>query len=144
MPDIQNVVDIQSPIEAVHSLVASGEGIAKWWSPTVESDGDKVTVRFGTDWRILLQKQEDSPTCVRWLVVEHDSTEWPGTELVFCLSEDDGWTTLEFDHAGWAEATSFFRFCSTKWPTFLLSIKQAAETGTGTPYPEELKIGRNG
>ena len=143
MVDILNVVDIQMPSEAVYSLVSTGEGIARWWTPNVVSEGDQVTIRFGTDWRILMKKVEDSPKRIRWRIVEHDSTEWPGTELIFRLSEADGWTTLEFDHAGWAEATSFFRFCSTKWATFLLSIKQAAEIGVGTPYPNEVKIGRN-
>lgn len=144
MADILNVVDIQASAETVYPLVATGAGIARWWSPDVVVEGDQVTIRFGPDWRILIEKLEDAPHRVRWRVVEHDSDEWPGTELVFCLSESDGWTTLEFDHAGWREASGFFRFCSTKWPTFLLSIKQAAETGTGTPYPGEMKIGRNG
>lgn len=144
MADILQVVDIQMPAEKVYPLVATGAGIAQWWSPDVVSEGDQVTVHFGSDWRIVLKKSEDLPTLIRWQVVEHDSTEWPGTELIFRLSEIDGWTTLEFDHAGWADATSFFRFCSTKWVTFLLSIKQAAETGVGTPYPNEIKIGRNG
>lgn len=144
MPDILNVVDIKAAVEEVYALVATGKGIARWWSPDVECEENQVTIRFGADWRILLEKQEDTASQVRWRIVEHDSAEWVGTDLVFRLSDEEGWTTLEFDHAGWAEATNFFRFCSTKWSTFLLSIKQAAETGIGTPYPNEIKIGRNG
>lgn len=143
MPDILNVVDIKAPVAEVHALVATGDGIARWWSTTVESSGDEVTVRFGTDWQLLLRKEAETKTSVRWRIVEHDSPEWVGTQLVFQLSHEEGWTTLEFDHAGWTEATSFFRFCSTKWSTFLLSIKQAAETGTGKPWPNEVKIGRH-
>ena len=169
MPNILNVVDVQAPCETVHRLVATAEGISRWWTPTVtskpnaggrvvgdenagdENEGDgsanhrdqQLTIRFGTDWRILLEKLEETASLVRWRIVEHDSDEWRGTDLVFRLTHADGWTTLEFDHAGWAEATSFFRFCSTKWPMFLLSIKRAAETGGGTPYPGDIKIGRN-
>jgi hypothetical protein len=30
--------------------------------------------------------------------------------------------------------------CSTKWATFLLSLKQLLETGKGRPAPDEVKI----
>ena len=30
--------------------------------------------------------------------------------------------------------------CSMKWATFLLSLKELAETGKGRPSPEDLKI----
>jgi len=143
MAQILNVVDIQAPIDKVHTLVATGEGIAQWWTPTVSDDAhNRLIIQFGDDWRLLLEQREVSSAGVRWRIVEHNSDEWVGTELVFRLSHSDGWTTLEFDHTGWARPTSFFRFCSTKWPTFLLSIKQAAETGVGAPYPNEQKIGR--
>lgn len=145
MPDLLKVVDIQAPLATVHALVASAEGIAAWWSPETSADGEgRVVVRFGADWRVVLEKLEETESRVRWRIVEHDSDEWPGTELVFDLSEADGWTTLRFDHRGWAAATDFFRFCGTKWVVFLLSIKQAAETGRGAPYPDEIQIGRHG
>lgn len=145
MPDIQNVIDIKAPIETVHSLISTSGGIAKWWSPNVlrESKDDEISVHFGDKGKIRLNKVEDSPTMVQWRVVLHDSTEWLGTDLLFRLTEDNGWTVLEFDHAGWREATSCFRFCSTKWPMFLLSIKWEAEAGNGAAYPNDVKIGRN-
>jgi hypothetical protein len=30
--------------------------------------------------------------------------------------------------------------CSTKWATFLVSLKQHVETGTGAPEPHDLWI----
>jgi hypothetical protein len=30
--------------------------------------------------------------------------------------------------------------CSTKWATFLMSMKQLVETGTGAPYPQEVRV----
>lgn len=145
MADIQNVIDIKAPIEKVHSLIATSGGISRWWSPNVlrESNDDEISVCFGDKWKIRLRKVEDSPTMVQWRIVFHDSTEWLGTDLLFRLTEDNGWTLLEFDHAGWRDVTSFFRFCSTKWPMFMLSIKWEAESGNGAAYPYDLKIGRN-
>ena len=36
---------------------------------------------------------------------------------------------------GWREPVEFMHHCSTKWATFLLSLKQLVETGTGAPDP---------
>jgi hypothetical protein len=30
--------------------------------------------------------------------------------------------------------------CSTKWATYLVSLKQLVETGTGAPSPDDLRI----
>jgi len=30
--------------------------------------------------------------------------------------------------------------CSTKWGTYLLSLKQLVETGDGAPYPRDVSI----
>jgi hypothetical protein len=30
--------------------------------------------------------------------------------------------------------------CSTKWATYLMSLKSLAETGKGAPHPEDVKI----
>jgi hypothetical protein len=30
--------------------------------------------------------------------------------------------------------------CSTKWATFLMSLKQLVETGAGAPHPQDVRI----
>jgi hypothetical protein len=40
----------------------------------------------------------------------------------------------------WREANEFMHHCSTKWATFLLSLKQLVETGAGAPDPIDLQI----
>ena len=145
MPDILKVVDIQAAANVVFETVGKVAGIRRWWSPDVTGSdevGGEITVRFGADWKVVMEKiDEVANEHVAYRITGHDSDEWPGTELHFELSTDDEWTTLKFDHRGWATKTDFFRFCSTKWVPFLLSIKQAAETGEGTPWPDEIRIG---
>lgn len=148
MPDILKVVDIQASPEVVFETIGTVAGIRRWWSTDVEGSdtvGGEITIRFGTDWKVVMQKLDEvANQRVTYRITQHDSDEWPDTELHFELSPDGDWTTLKFDHRGWAEATDFFRFCGTKWVVFLLSIKQAAETGQGTPWPDEIQIGRRG
>ena len=146
MADILHVVDIHAPANTVFETIGSVEGIRKWWSTDVDGSddvGESVTIRFGDQWKVVMERVDAVPNeRVAYRIIEHDSDEWPGTELVFELSDDDDWTILKFDQRGWASSSDFFRFCSAKWVIFLLSIKQAAESGMGTPYPNESKIGR--
>jgi len=45
-----------------------------------------------------------------------------------------------FGHRNWREATESTYHCSMKWATFLLSLREYVETGTGKPSPNDLKI----
>jgi hypothetical protein len=76
---------------------------------------------------------------VRWQVAE-GPPEWVGTHVTFDLSEVDGYTIVLFKHEGWEEPVEFMHHCSTKWASYLLSLKQLVETGTGAPAPRDVMI----
>jgi hypothetical protein len=52
----------------------------------------------------------------------------------------DDQTFVPFSHAGWREPVEFMHHCSTKWGTFLLSLKNWLERGEGRPHPYDVKI----
>jgi hypothetical protein len=76
---------------------------------------------------------------VAWLCTDHTG-EWKGTQLTFDLLEDAGRTTLMFGHRAWREGSQFFAHCSMKWATFLLSLRELVESGTGRPFPRDVQI----
>lgn len=45
-----------------------------------------------------------------------------------------------FDMKGLREPVEFMNHCSTKWATYLMSLKQFLETGKGAPDPHDVKI----
>ena len=49
-------------------------------------------------------------------------------------------TIVLFSHVGWKEPVEFMHHCSTKWATFLMSLKKLLETGKGEPAPHDVKI----
>jgi hypothetical protein len=53
---------------------------------------------------------------------------------------EDARTVVHFSHADWRSPTEFMAHCSARWAYFLLSLKAYAETGRGTPFPEDLKF----
>ena len=63
-------------------------------------------------------------------------------EITFDLVYKQDQTFVLFKHAGWAEPVEFMHHCSTKWATFLLSLKQLLETGKGRPAPAEVQVYR--
>ena len=67
-------------------------------------------------------------------------TSGSGRKLSFDLTAQDDGTVVLFTHAGWREPCEFMAHCSARWAYFLLSLKSYVETGTGTPFPEDLKF----
>jgi hypothetical protein len=62
------------------------------------------------------------------------------TKNVKASREDNGVTVVLFAQRGWREQVEFMHYCSTKWGTYLLSLKSLCETGKGTPYPEDVDM----
>ncbi len=76
---------------------------------------------------------------VKWKCVRGPE-EWVDTELTFQLVPKDDQTFVLFTHAKWKEPVEFMHHCSTKWATFLLSLKAWLERAEGRPAPYDVKI----
>ena len=143
MVDILHRVGAVAPIDKVYRALATPEGLAGWWTTeTVGSSevGGKLGFRFGDvggfDMEIL---QLDPAGHVRWRVIDGPQ-EWIGTEIDWRLEQRDDYTIVLFAHEGWREPVEFMHHCSTKWATFLMSLKELVETGTGRPAPDDVQV----
>lgn len=147
MADIIHRIGIRAPAERVYDAVATAEGVAGWWTrdTAAGAGGDTVHVRFLRHDGAEIGRMEYALTrraphrAVHWRMLA-GPPEWLGTDVTFDLSAADGMTILNFGHRGWKEPVEFMAHCSMKWAVFLLSLKQLAETGTGAPSPDDLKI----
>ncbi len=143
MLDIRHEMGIRTDDpDEVFAALTTVEGLAGWWTTDTSGDGDVGgTLRFrfpsgGFDMEVL---EAERPASVRWRVVD-GPPEWIDTTIDWTLEEGDGWTTVLFTHEGWREPVRFMHHCSTKWATYLLSLKSLVETGAGAPAPNDLKI----
>ena len=148
MKDIIHRIGIQAPAAQVYNALATIPGLAGWW--TEETTGDSKVggiVKFvfhlengellgGFDMDVLELTPEQK---VRWRV-KAGPDEWVGTDIEFTLSRQDDYTIVLFGHRLWREEVEFMAHCSTKWATFLLSLKELVETGHGRPAPDDVKI----
>ena len=128
--------------EGVYDALTTVAGLAGWWTDDTSGEpevGGVLRFRFpqgGFDMEVV----ESVPAKrVRWRVVDGPE-EWIGTTVDWELRTDGEWTIVLFTHAGWAEPVEFMHHCSTKWATFLLSLKQLVETGTGAPSPRDVQV----
>ncbi|UVT14909.1 MAG: SRPBCC domain-containing protein [Nitrospira sp.] len=148
MVDIIHRIGIKAPISKVYAALSTVEGIAGWW--TKETSGSsKVGCTIGVRFLSVNGKEIgrmsmevialDSNKKVHWRF-SAGPEEWIGTDAVFHLSQEGGYTIILFGHKNWREASEFTAHCSTKWATFLLSLKDLAETGNGKPSPNDIKV----
>lgn len=137
MPDILHRFTIDAPRERVHDLIATKDGVQRWWNAHTNSgDNTQFGVHFGGDepaavMLVVLQ----TPEQVVWRVIEGPA-DWVDTTITFALqSRPDGGTTLLFTHADWREANEFMHGCSTNWGAYLASLKSGAEGNEFAAYP---------
>ena len=127
----------------VYAALTTIEGLASWWTEDTKGDGSVDGVlefRFGEAGGFDMLVLETRPgQLVRWEVVDGPE-EWIGTQVRFELKQEDGWTIVLFSHVGWKEPVEFMHHCSTKWATFLMSLKKLVETGKGEPAPHDVRI----
>jgi uncharacterized protein YndB with AHSA1/START domain len=141
MADILHRVGIIAAPEEVYEALTTIDGLAAWWTTdTTGESGGTLRFRFGDvggfDMKVIDQRPANH---VEWEVVD-GPPEWIGTTVTFDLAQDGEWTIVLFAHADWREPVEFMSHCSTKWATFLLSLKALIETGTGQPHPGDLQI----
>jgi uncharacterized protein YndB with AHSA1/START domain len=141
MPDILHRISIDAPTERVHDLLATTDGIARWWTGRPLDGSAGVGGHFGVYFgdaenpAAVIQVTADSPDKIIWRV-EQGPDSWLDTLITFTLRpHGDGGTTLLFTHAGWREASEFMSGCSTNWGSYLTSLKSGAESGHFAAYP---------
>ncbi|MFD6163288.1 SRPBCC domain-containing protein [Nocardia sp. NPDC060256] len=143
MVDILHRVGVKSPsTDDVYAALTSVDKLASWWTNETKGAADAGGVlefRFpagGFDMKVVdLQPGKR----VLWEVIGGPD-EWVGTEIVWDLKREDDYTVILFKHQGWREPVEFMHHCSTKWATYLMSLKELVETGTGAPSPHDVRI----
>lgn len=147
--DIVHRIGIQASPAQVYAALASIDGLAAWWTTRTSGQaepGGHIHFKFddpaGNEiGGFAMQVLEQTPAQrVRWRV-QDGPPEWVGTEVDFTLTQDGGWTIVRFGHRHWRDDGEFRAHCSTKWASFLLSLRDLVETGRGRPAPHDVKIG---
>ncbi|GAA4608264.1 uncharacterized protein YndB with AHSA1/START domain [Actinoplanes octamycinicus] len=144
MADILHRVGVKGVAPSkVYEALTTVDGLAGWWTEKTTGDGGaggRLEFRFppvgGFDMEVIETRPAERVT---WRVVDGPE-EWIGTTIDWRLHQDGDYTIILFEHQGWKEPVEFMSHCSTKWATFLLSLKQLVETGAGAPAPNDVQV----
>ena len=143
MVDILHRVGVENATpDTVYEALTTIDGLAGWWTDDTKGStdvGGVIEFRFppgGFDMEVVEQRPAER---VSWKVVDGPE-EWVGTTIDWDLRQDRDYTIVLFKHQGWKEPVEFMHHCSTKWATYLMSLKAQLETGTGAPSPDDVKI----
>jgi uncharacterized protein YndB with AHSA1/START domain len=128
--------------EQTYEALTTLDGLKGWWTEETTGAtglGDVVAFRFergGFDMKIneLVPGER-----VLWEVVE-GPPEWVGTTVHWDLRREGDYTIVMFKHEGWREPVEFMHHCSTKWASYLLSLKGLLEDGKGAPHPDDVRL----
>ncbi|MFF4889292.1 SRPBCC family protein [Micromonospora chersina] len=143
MADILHRVGVKTPTpEKVYEALTTVEGLAGWWTDDTKGSADVGGVlefRFppgGFDMEVVESRPSER---VAWRVADGPE-EWLGTTIDWELRQDGDYTIVLFRHRGWREPVEFMHHCSTKWGSYLMSLKSLVETGEGAPSPRDVRI----
>ena len=143
MVDILHRVGATSSPDDVFAALTTIDGLAGWWTEDTKGDSDVggvIAFRFGEAGGFDMKVLDTRPAeLVLWEVVDGPE-EWIGTKIRFELKQDGDFAIVLFSHEGWKEPVEFMHHCSTKWATFLMSLKTLVETGKGEPAPYDVKV----
>ncbi|QXJ23611.1 SRPBCC domain-containing protein [Actinomadura graeca] len=143
MVDILHRVGVKTPApDKVYEALTTVDGLSSWWTGDTTGDGDVGGVlefRFSAGYFHMKVIERKPSERVTWKVVEGPE-EWVGTTIDWTLRQDGEYTIVLFKHEGWKEPAEFMHHCSTKWGSFLMSLKSLVETGEGAPAPRDVQI----
>lgn len=135
MKEIYHCLEIDAPREKVFRAITEKEGLAGWWTKTLQHTGEVgsiSTFRFKSGAFNKMKIVGIDPALIEWQCVDGHE-EWQGTHIHFELTGQGRKTKLCFSHFGFRRQTEYVGECSFHWANYLVSLKQYCETGTGTP-----------
>jgi len=146
MKNYQSDILLTAPAPTVYEALTTQRGIRGWWTTSSEvgtAVGDRITIRFGSNFKVMCIEGLRPEAEVRWRVIDAHlnvpgltrTKEWIGTTITFRLEPQSAAVTrLHMEHVGLTPQVECYALCSQGWIQFLGSLKSYVETGAGTPY----------
>ncbi|MBT5018446.1 SRPBCC domain-containing protein [bacterium] len=144
MNEIRHRVGIKSSLQNVYDATYQPAKIQSWWATSATGAatvGAHIELVFPGYPNHTWEIDELSDNELVRLKLLAGPEPWHRSELCFEFNESNEQVFVTLTHTTGPEtpdaAIQYFR---TKWPMFLISLKQFLETGQGMPYPNDIKI----
>ncbi len=142
MVDILHKIEAKASQQDTWKALSTTKGLAGWWTSDTRGDPSEggIIEFYFNQHRVDMKVVEVDPgRHVVWQVLSGND-DWVGTKISFDISRNGDLTKVMFKHGGWRQPTEHMYHCSTKWGTFLMSLKSLLETGQGAAFPNDVFI----
>jgi uncharacterized protein YndB with AHSA1/START domain len=140
---IESTIEIAAPLSRVRTAITTESGFRAWCAQDTDFDGKQATFRFPqpSETRSVTFQVDrcDGRGIVMTCIGHENNPDWLSTTLAIELVETPTGTRVHLAHAGYPAKNEVYERCRDAWPYFLRSLASYMMTGTGEPYPKELK-----
>lgn len=137
MSDYEQTFRFVAPPQQVFTTLTNVTEFAAWWAPAEGSadDGELRVVPDGIP-AMVFQVRASAPAAeVTWHVAASRLAEWIGTTVhITARPAADGGSDVTIRHEGLTPQLECYDFSRTSWETYLESLRDYIQTGTGRPY----------
>ena len=143
MARVKHRVGIRGDVTEIYTSLIHPEKLSRWWASSasgIPQAGEKLNLVFAelaTLTFSLSRLQADQEVI---LDCTNGPGPWQGSRLLFTLENANGQVFLTLVHENTSASDDDFLYFNTKWPIYLLSLRDYIETGSGHPYPRDIKI----
>jgi len=143
MARVRHRVGIVGDIGTIYKTLHEPAGLDGWWSTKSDGTpaaGQALTLHFAElavlsfSIEALEDQRRVSLRCIS------GPGPWLDSSLEFVLRQDADQVWVELAHENEAATEDDFLYFATKWPCYLLSLRDLIERGQGRPYPHDVKI----
>ena len=139
MATVHHRVGIAATPEQAFACLTEPDKLTGWWASSAEISGN---LRLGFTGLTTLEfevVENRAPSRLLLRCLGKPAT-WAGASLEFRIEPTEDQTYVYLTHAKEAASDADFLYFNTKWPLFMVSLKDYIETGVGRPYPNDQRI----
>ncbi len=143
MAKVRHQIGIAGDIEAIFRAMHEPAQLEEWWATRADGSprpGKRLDLHFSDVVTLSFTIVELRENALIHLKCVSGPGPWQDCSLTFGFKADADQVWVRLLHENEAASDEEFLYFSTKWPCYLLSLRDFIETGKGSPYPNEVKI----
>ena len=143
MAIVKHRVGVVGDISTIFLAMHEPKGLEGWWATKADGKtaiGEILNLHFS---RLAILSFKIVALCENSFVHLHCVSgpgSWQDCDLTFSFKQDTDQVWIDLVHENAAASDDDFLYFTTKWPCYLLSLRDFIETGKGRPYPNDIKI----
>ena len=143
MAIVKHQVGVVGDINTIFRAMHEPEGLDGWWATKTDGKpeiGEVLDLHFSDVVNLsfkIVALHDNSLVCLH---CGSGPGPWQDCDLTFSFKQDKDQVWVGLIHENASVSDDDFLYFNTKWPCYLLSLRDLIETGKGRPYPNDTKI----